>query len=102
MLLLRSGSGFLMKRKPERPTAVQLERLDARVRELHQQALKAGHLVLRQGSSLECARCGASGTVHCSTEVPGGLQFFGDIFGEAPEQGTALNVVGVIPKCDVS
>lgn len=80
-----------MKRKPERPTAVQLECLDARVRELHQQALKAGHLVLRQGSSLECARCGASGTVHCSAEVPGALVFTGGLFGSAP--------AWLVPKC---
>ncbi len=72
---------------------MQLERLDARVRELHQQALKAGHLALRQGNSLECAKCGASGTVHCSAEVPGGLVFTGSIFGNPG------SLSYIIPKC---
>jgi hypothetical protein len=69
-----------VKKRKERPTAVQLERLDSRVREMHQKALKVGHLVLRQGNSLECARCGMSGSVHCSEQVPGGLVFSGEIF----------------------
>ena len=50
---------------------------------------RLGHVPLRQGTSFECTRCGASGTVQISTDI-------------APLAGTTGTVTGTIAKvrCD--
>lgn len=67
-----------MKHKP-RLTIAQLEALDQRVASEHRSAIKMGHLILRQGLSLECANCGCSGTVCASESAPGGMVFLGEL-----------------------